>query len=664
MSELNPRQKEAVCYTTGPLLVLAGAGSGKTSVITRKIALLVRERGIAPSNIAAVTFTNKAAREMKTRVAALLTGGDAKGLTISTFHTLGLRILRAENSRAGYRPGFSIYDSTDSLGLVRDLAHNSMAEEVQRQISRWKNAMIEPDQALVAAGADPLAVQAAKLYPAYQRHLKACNAVDFDDLILQPALIFAKHPDVLSAWQQRISYLLVDEYQDTNACQYHLVRQLVGTRGALTVVGDDDQSVYAWRGARPENLFQLESDFPDLRVIKLEQNYRSAGRILKAANCLIKNNPHVHEKRLWSDLGYGDPIRVIVARDEEHEADRVIAQLLHHKFTHRTAFRDYALLYRGNHQARVFERALREQRIPYYLSGSTSFFDRSEIRDIMAYFRLVANPADNNAFLRIANTPRREIGAATLEGLSQHAARQGLGLTDAALDDGLAGQLNARQLAALRRFATWIADLSARSPEADPAALAKEVIDEVQYAAWLEETSDSPAAAQKRMENVTDLLDWLRRLAARDGELSFAEAVARICLIGMLDNDEPDASADQVSLMTLHAAKGLEFPHVYLVGMEEGLLPHRTSVEQDTIEEERRLAYVGITRARRTLSFSFARRRKRYGEICDCEPSRFLSELPADDLEWQDETASADPQERQERADAHLASLRGMLGSS
>ncbi len=355
---------------------------------------------------------------------------------------------------------------------------------------------------------------------------------------------------------------------------------------------------------------------------------------------------------------------MIVARDEEHEADRVVAQLLHHKFTNRTAFRDYALLYRGNHQARVFERALREQRIPYFLSGGTSFFDRSEIRDVMAYLRLIANPADNNAFLRIVNTPRREIGAATLEGLGRNAARNGLGLMDAALHDGLSEQLGARQITALRHFATWVFELSERAPETDPATLAKEILGEVRYDSWLKETSDSPAAAEKRAENVADLLDWLRRLTTRDGELSFAEAIARMSLMGMLDNDEPDGDADQISLMTLHAAKGLEFPHVYMVGMEEGLLPHRNSVEHDTIEEERRLAYVGITRARRTLSFSLVRRRKRYGEIVDCEPSRFLAELPKDDLEWQDEGSCANPQERQELADAHLASLRGMLGSA
>ncbi|MDA8421671.1 MAG: UvrD-helicase domain-containing protein [Pseudomonadota bacterium] len=661
MSNLNPRQKEAVHYTAGPLLVLAGAGSGKTAVITHKIALLVRERGMNPAHVAAVTFTNKAAREMKTRVKAMLGGSGAKDLAISTFHTLGLRILRAEGSRAGYRPGFSIYDSADSLELIRDLAHNIMAEEVQRLISQWKNAMLGPEHATSTTGDDPLAMKAAQIYPAYQRHLRACNAVDFDDLILQPALIFRSHPEALAAWQDRIRYLLVDEYQDTNACQYHLVRQLVGPRGALTVVGDDDQSVYAWRGARPENLFQLETDFPGLAIIKLEQNYRSAGRILKAANSLIRNNPHVHEKRLWSELGYGDPIQVIVARDEEHEADRVVAELLHHKFTHRTDFRDYAVLYRGNHQARVFERALREQRIPYYLSGGTSFFDRTEIRDIMAYLRLVANPQDNGAFLRIANTPRREIGAATLEGLAQHAAGCGLSLMQTASDDGLASLLAARQLAALHRFTTWVDGLSGDAAQRPPADLAREIVSGSGYEAWIEETSDNPAAAQKRIANVNDLIGWLGRLTATDSELSFAEAVARICLIGMLDSDESDTGADQVSLMTLHAAKGLEFPHVFMVGMEENLLPHRTSIEQDAIEEERRLAYVGITRARTTLSLSLACHRRRYGEITECEPSRFIAELPQDDLQWQKENGSADPQVRQDRADAHIANLRGLL---
>lgn len=650
-------------YTKSPLLVLAGAGSGKTAVITHKIALLIRERGIAPDHISAVTFTNKAAREMKTRIAGLLAGTGTKGLMISTFHTLGLNILRQDGTHAGYQRGFSIYDAADSLALIRELLRTNTGEEVQRHISNWKNALIDPGRALIDAGNDPLAAQAARIYPEYQRHLKACNALDFDDLILQPLMLLRENPAVLSSWRERIHYLLVDEYQDTNACQYELVKQLVGDRGALTVVGDDDQSIYAWRGARPENLYQLEKDFPDLKVIKLEQNYRSSGRILKAANHLIRLNPHVHEKKLWSDLGYGDPIRVIVSRDEEHEADRVVAQLLHHKFVNRTEFRDYAILYRGNHQARLFERVLREQRVPYYLSGGTSFFERSEIRDVMAYFRLIANPGDNNAFLRIANTPRREIGAATLEGLGQYAAQRSLNLTDASFELGLAQHLNDRQLSALRRFTTWLSDCAGRAQESEPAALAREVLVDIGYETWLQDTSDSLPAAEKRMQNVHELLGWMQRLSSQDDEQTFSELVARICLIGMLDNDEPEPGADQVSLMTLHAAKGLEFPHVFIVGMEEGLLPHRNSIEQDTIEEERRLVYVGITRARKTLSFSIARRRKRHGEISDCEPSRFLPELPADDLQWEDEGGSTDPQQRQERADAHLANLRGLLSS-
>ncbi len=649
-------------YTKGPLLVLAGAGSGKTAVITRKIAYLIRECGIAPGNIAAVTFTNKAAREMKSRVAALIGNADTKGLILSTFHTLGLNILRQDGIHAGYQRGFSIYDAADSLALIRELLRNNTGEEVQRHISNWKNALIGPERALLECGTDALAMQAARIYPEYQRHLKACNALDFDDLILQPLLLLMDKPDVLSSWRERIRHLLVDEYQDTNTCQYELVKLLVGDRGALTVVGDDDQSIYAWRGAKPENLNQLEKDFPDLKVIKLEQNYRSSGRILKAANTLIRQNPHAHEKRLWSDLGYGDPIRVIVSRDEEHEVERVVTQLLHHKFVQRTDFRDYAILYRGNHQARLFERALREQRVPYYLSGGTSFFERSEIRDVMSYCRLIANPGDNNAFLRVANTPRREIGAATLEGLSQYAAQRSLSLTDASFELGLSQHLNDRQLTALRRFTTWIVDCAGRAQESEPAALAREALGDVGYETWLQDTSDSLPAAERRMQNVNDLLGWMQRLSSQDAEQSFGEIVARICLIGMLDNDEPDADVDQVSLMTLHAAKGLEFPHVFIAGMEEGLLPHRNSMEQDTIEEERRLVYVGITRARKTLSFSLARRRKRHGEIIDCEPSRFLSELPTDDLQWENEGGPADPQQRQERADAHLANLRGLLG--
>ena len=684
MSELNPRQKEAVRYISGPLLVLAGAGSGKTSVITRKIAWLVQNCGIAPAHIAAVTFTNKAAREMKTRVSALLHGKELKGLTVSTFHTLGLNILRRDGHLLGYKKGFSIFDASDSLSLIRELFKDGSAraggiaatardggstrnagavssEKIQWQISRWKNALVTPAQALIEATTDASQAAAAHIYSEYARNLLACNTVDFDDLILQPLRLLQTHPDTLTAWQNRIHYLLVDEYQDTNACQYELVKIIVHPRNALTVVGDDDQSVYAWRGAQPENLVQLQSDFPDLKVITLEQNYRSTGRILKAANALIGNNPHIFEKRLWSDLGFGDPIKVMVSRDQEHEAERVVSQLLHHKFTQRTDFKDYALLYRGNHQARLFERALREQRIPYFLSGATSFFERSEIRDAMAYFKLIANPDDNNAFLRIANTPRREIGTATLEKLGMYATQRAIGMVEASFELGLAQHLNERQLGALQRYTHWVVAMADLAQEQEAASLARQILTEIHYDEWLQETSDTPHAAEKRMENVLELVAWMQRITTQDEDKSFRDTVARISLLGMLDNAETSTD-DQVMLMTLHAAKGLEFPHVFIVGMEEGLLPHRVSVEQDAIEEERRLAYVGITRARKSLTFSLTQKRKRYGETTACVPSRFLSELPAEDLQWEGGDGATDPKEKQERADAHLANVRGLLG--
>jgi len=673
VAKLNTRQKEAVRYIDGPLLVLAGAGSGKTSVITRKIAWLIQECGMQPMHIAAVTFTNKAAREMKSRVATLLKGTDAKGLAISTFHTLGLTILRKELETSGYKPGFSIHDSEDSLNVIRESlrGHKGVTpESVQWQISAWKNALLGPDQAATGSNGDMLLTTAARVYAEYQRSLKAYNALDFDDLILQPVHLLRNHPEVRARWQQQVRHLLVDEYQDTNAGQYELVKLLVGSGGALTVVGDDDQSVYAWRGARPENLHQLKADYSQLKVIKLEQNYRCTGRILKSANQLIANNPHLFEKRLWSEHGFGDPLRVLACRDDEHEAERVVSELMHHKFLHNTDHSDYAILYRGNHQARQFERVLREQRIPYYLSGGLSFFERTEVRDIMAYLKLLANPDNDSAFLRVVNTPRREIGAATLEKLSAYAQDRHSSLFAASFEMGLSQHLNDRQLASLRRFCVWLSDLADRAREEEPATVLRSLLTDIAYDTWLKETCDNLDVAEKRMENVLELTGWLTRLAKQeqqDEAPTFADLVARLSLIGMLDNDD-DNNSDQVSLMTLHSAKGLEFPHVFIVGMEEGLLPHRSSMEEgaehttSAIEEERRLAYVGITRAMKTLAFAYAKQRKRYGEVVQCEPSRFLNELPADDLQWDGKGSSADPELKQERGAAHVAHLRNLLG--
>ena len=669
MSNLNPRQNEAVRYIDGPLLVLAGAGSGKTRVITQKIAYLIQTCGMSPQNIAAVTFTNKAAREMKERVGKLLQGKESRGLRVSTFHTLGLDIIRREGKLLGYKPSFSIFDATDSSSLLKELlrrenVNEDLLKELQYQISRWKNAFVTHEQALSGAATDA-EMRAAHLYGEYNRHLKAYNALDFDDLIMLPVVLFQQHPEVLEQWQNRIRYLLVDEYQDTNATQYQLVKLLVGARGALTVVGDDDQSIYAWRGAQPENLALLAKDFPSLRVIKLEQNYRSTGRILKAANTLIANNPHVFEKQLWSELGYGDPIRVVTVADEEEEATSVVAQLIHHKFRHRTEFRDYAILYRGNHQSRLFEKALREQRIPYTISGGTSFFAHAEVKDILAYLKLLVNPDDDTSFLRIVNTPRREIGPSTLEKLGAYAGSRGISLFTACFELGLKQHLSERAHERIEGFAHWLVDIGDRARRGDPIRAIRDMVREIDYDMYLKDNSRDLKAAEKRMGNVEELLAWLQRMVEQEegGEPDITVLVAKICLIDMLDRNDEESAADNVRLMTLHAAKGLEFPHVFLVGMEEELLPHRTSIEEETIEEERRLAYVGITRAQKTLTMTVATRRRRGGELVRGEPSRFLQELPQDDIEWEGIGVELPPEERQERGKAHLANLRGMLGS-
>ena len=672
MSDLNPRQKAAVRYIDGPLLVLAGAGSGKTRVITQKIVHLVQNCGLKGHHITAVTFTNKAAREMQGRISGELKAAERRGMRISTFHNLGLNILKRDGRAVGLRKGFSIYDAQDSQALIKELMRRAFdaddeAQAMQWQISKWKNDMVSPAEAQAAANGDPKLVAASMLFEQYDRHLRAYNAVDFDDLIGLPARLFSENPEVLERWQNRIRYLLVDEYQDTNGAQYRLVQKLVGVRGALTVVGDDDQSIYAWRGAQPENLALLKDDFPTLKVIKLEQNYRSTGRILKAANQLIDNNPHVFEKRLWSELGFGDPIKVVQARNEEHEAEQVVSRLLAHKFQNGGRFSDYAILYRGNHQSRLFEKALRENQLPYKISGGTSFFSYQEVKDIMAYLRLLVNPEDDNAFVRVVNTPRREIGPATLEKIATYASERGVSLCAACDELGLETQLSYRAMNNVREFIAWLSAKAELAERGDPIVAVKELISDIGYEDWLLNTSNDPKAAERRMENVHELVAWLDLMstkAAKKAEenATLGELVAQMTLMDILERNEEEARDDCVSLMTLHAAKGLEFPHVFVVGMEENLLPHHASLEADDIEEERRLAYVGITRAQKTLTFTMAAKRRKHGETVDCEPSRFLDELPQDDLAWEGRGQQADPEERQERGRAHLANLRDMLG--
>ncbi len=663
MAKLNPQQHAAVKAIDHPLLVLAGAGSGKTRVITEKIAYLVKQ-GIPARNIAAVTFTNKAAREMKHRVSKLLDDKNSRGLRVSTFHSLGLDILRAESKTLGYKSGLTLFDEQDKHTLLRNLiTHGAKDCDIDNvdsyawQIGQWKNAFVTTEQSLSTANADQYAI--AHLYIDYTRSLKAYNAVDFDDLILQPVMLFQQHHAALEKWQNKIRYLLVDEYQDTNATQYQLVKLIAGSLGRFTVVGDDDQSIYAWRGASPQNLSQLQQDYPRLEVIKLEQNYRSTGRILKVANQLIANNPHAFEKRLWSELGYGDPLRVLSHKDELIEAQQIISEIIHHKFKTGGSYKDYAILYRGNHQSRLFEKGLRENNIPYFISGSTSFFAYSEIKDILGYLRLFVNPDDDAAFLRIINTPRREIGPTTLEKLGAYANQRQVSLFAASTELGLTQKLPEKSIQRLGKFTNWVIDTSDRIERGDTFGVIEDMIRQIDYPQWLRENSKTKESAERKMKNVYELVDWLKRIADKDsdGNKPLSEIVAKMMLMDILERNQEEEASDQVSLMTLHAAKGLEFPHVFLIGMEENILPHENSIETGNIEEERRLAYVGITRAQRTLTFSYCTHRKRYGEISECEPSRFLNELPADDLEWSSKK-QLDPEVKKENAKSFFATAR------
>ncbi len=666
LNTLNAPQREAVKYLDGPLLVLAGAGSGKTRVITQKIAYLIQECGFAPREIAAITFTNKAAREMQERVSQLLVGVNSKGLTIATFHSLGMQILRQEAEVLGYKKQFSILDSSDSYKILSDIlatTDKQLLRKTQWQISSWKNAFLTPDQAKANAD-EELTHAAAKVYQIYQQTLKAYQAVDFDDLIKLPVELFEQHPEVLNKWQHKLKYLLIDEYQDTNACQYKLVRLLTGVEGNFTAVGDDDQAIYGWRGADVENLRQLTQDFTRLKVIKLEQNYRSTVRILRAANQVISNNPKLFEKKLWSELGTGDLIQVSAARDDEHEAESVVMKLMAHKFENRTTYADYAILYRGNHQARIFEQHLRNHKIPYTISGGQSFFDKAEIKDLVSYLRLIANEDDDPAFIRAATTPKKGIGNTTLERLGEYASLHKMSLFAAAFEGEFQRALGGRQLDDLLTFCQYINKLQDRASKDPAGEVLNDMLTAIQYEAFLYD-SEEPRSAEAKWKNVLDFVGWLTRKGEDNGDGETRDLInltQMVALMSMLEGRE-DGEPDTVKLSTLHAAKGLEFGHVFLIGVEEGILPHRESVDNNKIEEERRLMYVGITRAQKSLNISWCKKRKRAGETEICEPSRFIEELPADDIRHFGNT-NAEPAATKEHGKERMAQIRAMLNQS
>ncbi|MFC5473172.1 UvrD-helicase domain-containing protein [Paraherbaspirillum soli] len=673
---LNAPQYAAVKYMDGPCLVLAGAGSGKTRVITQKIAHLIEDCGYEPRHIAALTFTNKAATEMQERIAKLLKEPkQAKHITVSTFHSLGVKILRQEARELGLKDRFSIMDSDDCFSIVQDLAittDKQLIRRIQTAMSLWKNGLVDPEQAIKQAVTEDEA-QAARIYRSYVATLAAYQAVDFDDLIRLPVELFRSNEAVRDKWQRRLRYLLVDEYQDTNTCQYELVKLMVtgiGKKPMFTAVGDDDQAIYAWRGATIENLKTLQVDFPDLKVIKLEQNYRSSTRILQAANAVIGNNPKLFEKSLWSEHGLGDPIKVMAMADDEQEAEQVAIMLSAHRFERRAKFSDYAILYRGNHQARIFEKALRRERIPYVMSGGQSFFDKAEIKDIISYLRLIANSDDDPAFIRAITTPRRGVGQATLEVLGTVAGQWQCSLFEAVFKGGIEAKLTDRQLYPLREFCNFINQLEARASRVGPAgsgenaaAVLDDMMKEINYEHYLYDCFDD-RQAQGKWQNTLDFTNWLKDKGngGKDGageEKNLLELTQMVALMSMLEgrDEEPDA----VRMSTLHASKGLEYPHVFLIGVEEGILPHKGDPDAPIetiaarIEEERRLMYVGITRAQRSLHVSWCKKRKRAGDSVHCDMSRFIKEMRLD------EGDAVPKEEEQITPQNRLASLKALL---
>ena len=676
MSQLNPKQSEAMLYVSGPLLVLAGAGSGKTSVITRKIAYLIEECNMPAERITAVTFTNKAAREMKARVSKLLPSEKMRGLTVSTFHQFGLQFLRYELMHTPLKGNFSIMDSDDSKRLLMELMmrdnlsgaeSRELVGKAIKMISDWKNDLIEPDKAMETLD-DPEDMIFATLYGLYERNLRAYNAVDFDDLIVLPTKILRENRELRDKWQNRIRYLLVDEYQDTNTAQYEMIKYLVGPQGRFTVVGDDDQSIYAWRGAKPENMALLKEDFPKLKIVMLEQNYRSTTRILTSANAVILNNEHLFEKKLWSDKGQGEKIRIINCRNDDDEAERVAKEIVTHKLRFGNEWEQYAVLYRSNFQARMLEAQLRQLQVPYKLSGGQSFFARSEIKDIMGYLRLILNPEDDSAFLRIINTPKRGMGPATLEKLGLFAQEHSISLLASCTHAGLSHVLPSKAYGTIKEFGEFIEHYTRELDQhPDPVPIVRQMIDETGYIDFVRSDAKTPQQEKNRLDNIDMLYTSIQSLINRaedDEDRTIDTIIRKLVLLDMLEQQQEEENTNKVNLMTLHAAKGLEFDFVYIMGLEEEMLPHRNSIISETIEEERRLMYVGITRARRELTLTLATQRRAGGQMRVTSESRFLDELPEDHIDWpakaKKKKASQDPEKV---ADEYLANIRALLGN-
>jgi len=675
LSKLNPEQLAAVKHTEGALLVLAGAGSGKTGVITYRIAHLILDKKVPPDRILAVTFTNKASKEMKERVEHIVGRKQCKGIVLSTFHSLGVRVLKRDIERLGYKKNFSIYSTADQVGLVRQIVREVNtdnkkydAETIIWRISGAKNKLIPPGS-FVPSPSDDIDMMAALVYPRYQSALKAFNAIDFDDIIMLTAELLQHHPQVLEHWQERFSYLMVDEYQDTNSSQYLLVNLLAAGSGNLCVVGDDDQSIYGWRGADVGNILDFEKDFKGCRTIKLEQNYRSTGNILEAANNLIGHNKVRKEKKLWTAAGCGPPIDLCVVQDDEEEATSVVERIQLERFKRDLPYSDFAILYRTNAQSRSFEEQLRFEDIPYVLVGGTQFFERKEVKDSISYLRVIANPLDEVALLRIVNFPKRGIGDSTVIRINQWSLEKECPLFEAfgrvAEIEGIA-EGTKEKVHVFHQTLLDAADAFAR--EGGLAEKGKALFEHLRIEEEIFRTIDDAKAARRKVENVEQIINSMAGYEERVPQATLGGFIEKVSLMDedrFSGKDKKDHGRDAVTLMSLHSSKGLEFPFVFLVGMEDEILPHKRAIYEDfTVDEERRLCYVGITRARQQLVMTRTLFRKKYGKLQERIPSRFLEEIPAGVLNVQQSgvVKEVPPEESEKSADSFFAKMKALTG--
>ena len=675
LSRLNPEQLAAVKQTEGPLLVLAGAGSGKTGVITYRIAHLILNLKVPPDRILAVTFTNKASKEMKERVEHIVGRKQSKGIILSTFHSLGVRVLKRDIERLGYKKNFSIYSTADQVGLVRQIVREVNcdqkkydAEAIIWRISGAKNKLIPPER-FIPGPLDDIDMMAGLVYPRYQSALKAFNAIDFDDIIMLTAELLQHHPEVLKHWQDRFGYIMVDEYQDTNSSQYLLVNLLAAGCKNLCVVGDDDQSIYGWRGADVGNILDFEKDFKGCRTIKLEQNYRSTGNILDAANNLIGNNKVRKEKKLWTASGEGAPIDLLVVQDDEEEATSVVERIQLERFKKDTPYSDFAILYRTNAQSRAFEEQLRFEDIPYVLVGGTQFFERKEVKDSIGYLRVIANPLDEVSLLRIVNFPKRGIGDGTVVRINQWSLEHEIPLFEAFGRVGeIEGVTEGIRDKVLGFHHTLLDAAEGFAHGGDLAEKCKGLFEKLGIEAEIFRTIDDAKAARRKVENVEQVINSMAAYEERVPQATLGGFMEKVSLMDedrFSSKDKKDHGKDAVTLMSLHSSKGLEFPFVFLVGMEEEILPHKRAIYEDfTVDEERRLCYVGITRARQQLVMTRTLFRKKYGKLQERIPSRFLEELPPGVMNVQQSGVSKEvtPEEEEKSAEDFFAKMKALMG--